>query len=288
MANLRIIYDNAADRATIVASSTTGLLGVQNLKSEIKALPFRSVGTSVTLDLSWATNEYFGGLFLPASNLTPQATCRILGFSDSAHLTQIFDTGVAFANPGSALGQITLGQPLNANATSSDGTLPLNANSFAYGAGAKCIQWANQQYIVKSLRVILDDPQNPFGKIDISRLITGGYWSPQHNASYGAELIPDDNSKITRTDSRDFIVDRNEIIDIMKFDIEGMPSVDRAVLTKIIKGVGTYRSISVFLIPTGDDPLLQQDSSIYGKRDNSGIRFTSFNAYSNSFYIQGW
>lgn len=263
-------------------------MGVQNLKSEIKALPFRSVGNTVTLDLAWPNPEFFGGLFLPASNLTADATCRIIGYSNQNFTGQLFDTGINYANPGSLLGQIALGQPLNSNATSSDGTLPLNANSFAYGGGAKCIQWADQQYIIQSLRIILDDPLNPFNQIDISRLITGGYWSPQHNASYGAEVIVDDNSKITRTDSRDFIVDRNEIVDIMKFDIEGMPPEDRAVLTKIIKGVGTYRSIAVFLIPDNDDPLLQQDSSIYGKRDNSGIRFSSFNAYSNSFYIQGW
>ena len=288
MSNLRIIYDNAADRATITASSTAGLLGVQNLKNEIKGLPFRSVGNAVTLDLSWSNPEFFGGLFLPASNLTPDATCQIIGYSNSNFTGQLFDTGIRFANPGALTGQLDLGQPLNSNSTTNDGSLPLNANSFAYGGGAKCIQWADQQYIIKSLRVILADPLNSFNRIDISRLITGGYWSPQHNASYGAEITADDNSKITRTDSRDFIVDRNEIIDIMKFDIEGMPPEDRAVLTKIIKGVGTYRSISIFLIPDADDPLLQQDSSIYGKRDNSGMRFTSFNAYSNSFYIQGW
>lgn len=55
MANLRIIYDNAADRATLTASTTAGALAATNLQRDEKAAIWRSTDTTATLTATWAT-----------------------------------------------------------------------------------------------------------------------------------------------------------------------------------------------------------------------------------------
>ena len=77
MANLRIIYDNAADRATLTASTTAGTLGVANLQNNRKGRPWRATGTTARLGATWAAPERIGGVFLPFCNLSPTATMRV-------------------------------------------------------------------------------------------------------------------------------------------------------------------------------------------------------------------
>lgn len=57
MGNLRIIYDNAADRAVLTASSQAGALGPTNLQRERKSAVLRSVGTALTIVAIW--NELY-------------------------------------------------------------------------------------------------------------------------------------------------------------------------------------------------------------------------------------
>ena len=47
--NVRIIYDNAADRATITASSTAGVLVASNMQDDRKSVVWRSTSTSATI-----------------------------------------------------------------------------------------------------------------------------------------------------------------------------------------------------------------------------------------------
>lgn len=77
MSNLRIIYDNAADRAALTASTTAGTLGVANLQNNRKGRPWRATGTTARLGATWAAPERIGGVFLPFCNLSPTATMRV-------------------------------------------------------------------------------------------------------------------------------------------------------------------------------------------------------------------
>lgn len=84
MPNLRIIYDNIADTATITATSTSGSLSTSNLKKDIKGLVHRSIGNSVTYTLVWASARTIGGVALPATNLSATATIEVRLYSNSA------------------------------------------------------------------------------------------------------------------------------------------------------------------------------------------------------------
>lgn len=76
MSNLRIIADNAADRATLAASDTAGALAVTNLQNDRKGQPWRATSTAARLGATWTTSELIGGMFLPFCNLSPTATMR--------------------------------------------------------------------------------------------------------------------------------------------------------------------------------------------------------------------
>lgn len=96
MPNLRIIADNAADRATLSASSTAGSLAVDNLKTDRKGAPWRALSTSARLGATWTTSALIGGMFLPFCNLSPTATVRTR-VSNEAPATNLFKYGERFA-----------------------------------------------------------------------------------------------------------------------------------------------------------------------------------------------
>lgn len=79
MPNLRIISDNAIDRATMTASSQASTkLSVVNLKSDDeKANVWRSAaGTSARVMAAWTTPELIGGIAL-IGNFSPATTARV-------------------------------------------------------------------------------------------------------------------------------------------------------------------------------------------------------------------
>lgn len=77
MPNLRIIYDNAADRATLTAPNAVASLGAANLKTNIKTQVCRSSGKTLEINVAWTTPELVGGVSLPFCNLSPTATMRV-------------------------------------------------------------------------------------------------------------------------------------------------------------------------------------------------------------------
>jgi hypothetical protein len=84
-ANLRIIYANQVDTATVTASSqASASLGVANLLTDIKSAVWRSVGTSARLDVLLASAAIVGGIALPFTNLSSAATMRVRMTNEAA------------------------------------------------------------------------------------------------------------------------------------------------------------------------------------------------------------
>lgn len=275
MPNLRLIHDNAADRATVAASTTAGSLSAANLLTDLKGQVHRSTGTSVTYTLSWSAFETVAGVALPACNLTADATIRVRGYDAAVGGALVVDSGVQYACPGRPLGLW-------------DWTLPLNSNAFAFGGAAKAVCWLDDHYAVKRLVIDLVDAGNAAGYIDCARIVAGAYWSPQYNASYGATTSVDDGSKNSRNDAGDLMTDRSALSETMKLDLGLMPPADRARMNQIMRGSGTARPVFVSLMPGSSDPLLEQDAMIYGKRQNAPMAFSSYNSFSHNLTIESW
>lgn len=275
MSNLRIVHDNAADRATLTASTTAGALAAANMLTDFKGQIHRSTGNSVTYTLTWADFETVAGVALPACNLSADATIRVRGYDAAVGGALLVDSGVQYACPGPSLGLW-------------DWTGPINGNAFAYGGAAKAVCWLADHYAVKRLVIDIEDAGNPAGHIDCARLVVGAYWSPEYNADYGATTGIDDASQNARNDAGDLLTDRAALSETMQLDLKMMPAADRARIHQIMRSSGTARPVLVALIPDDADPLLQQDTLIYGKRKNAAIAFDFYNAYSTNITIEGW
>jgi len=77
MSNMRIVYDNAADRATVTASSTAGALVVANLLTDRKSDVWRATGPAASIYAAWPAAETIQAVALPFCNLSPTATMRV-------------------------------------------------------------------------------------------------------------------------------------------------------------------------------------------------------------------
>lgn len=276
MPNLRIVYDNAADRATsLTASTTSGTLVAANMQNEYKGQAHRSTGTSVTYTLTWTNGETIGSVALPATNLTGTATIRVRLYSDTAGTSLIADSGTITAAPGLNLGIWNWAQPLNVNA-------------FAYGGVAKTTVWFNTQLLTRRCVIDLVDTSNPAGYIDCSRLVIGRYWEPTFNAENGMQLEIVDTSTVTRSDAGDLVADRGFIHDRLNFNFSLLPETDRTQLVQILRRVGASRNFLVSILPSDPSSIAEQDFIIYGKRSNSSITYEVFGYYKHSMEIIGW
>jgi hypothetical protein len=273
VANLRVIYDNAADRAVVTASSTFGQMVPAHLLSDIKGLAHRSIGPEVTYTLAWPTDETVAGVGLPATNATPDALIRVRAFDADDIL--LADTGEQLAAPAAVMDMW-------------DWTLPLNSNAFAFGGAVKVAAWLPDHVAARRLEITISDPQNPAGYIDCSRIVAGGYWSPEHNPDYGLTLERVDTTTGTRADSGDLRTERGPGYDQMAMDLSVLRPDDRARFMQILRSTEGGRRIFVSVFPGDDDPLLEQDHMIYGHMPRAGVVAAAARLFTTKIQLQGW
>lgn len=277
MPNLRIIYDNVADKAnTLTASTTSGSLVAANMLSEIKGVVHRSTGLSVTYTLTWSTNQTIGGLSLPATNLSGSATIRVRLYSDVACTLQLQDQGTIYACPGSALDLWNW-------------SLPLNANAFAFGGASKTTVWfANQSGTVRGMKIDIID-SNTAGYIDCSRIVCGPYWEPKHNVQNGQLNIElADLQTQERADQGDLLATRSVNHDRMRFDLAYLEETDRQQFMRIARLAGKSRNILVTVFPDNTNSVLAQDTTVYGKITNFAQVQQLYGFYTMPLEIEGW
>lgn len=276
MPNLRLIYDNVASSATLTASTTAGTLAASNMLTDVKSVVHRSTGTSVTYTMTWTANQTVGGVALPATNLTSTATIRVQLYSDTAGTTQIADSGTVSACPSSQLGLFGWGSNINANA-------------FAHGGASKAAVWFSTKLsTVRRCVITLTDTSNPAGYIDCARLVIGPYWEAPYNPKYGATAGTQDLTKVDRSEGGDQLTVRGPQYQTMSLDLALLTEVKRAELAKIIRSIGSFRSVFFSLLPGNSTASAEQDHMIYGKRSSSPFTFDFFNSFSTKVEIEGW
>ena len=277
MPNLRIIHDNAADRAaSLTASTTTGSLAAAYMLTDRKGEVHRSTGTSVTYTLTFSSAESIGAVVLPATNLTASATIRVRLYSDTGATTLLSDSGTVTACPGLNLG------------TSGNWVTPLNVNSFALGAVAKAWAWFGANVgSVRAVRIDLSDSTNPAGTIDCARIVCGAWWAPTRNGSVGAQISHEDTTVNARNDAGDLISDRGTLHQTLSVDLAALTEADRAQVHKILRANGTSRNVLISVTP-GRGDAREQDWTVYGKRVNAGLSYTGLNLHAHRVQIEGW
>lgn len=290
--NLRIIYQNIADTATITASSTAGVTSTANLKKDTKSLIWRSQTSSTTSVkanlVATFSSSVIGGVILPFCNLSSIATIRVRGYTGTAPTlggtvdvptitatgTLVFDTGDVAASPYQPLGLWNWG------------TMPLGVNAYSYGGGTYARVWFPQIACTSVVIEIIDTNTDQY--IEVSRLIIGSYWSPKYNTEYGLSTTIKDMSTHERSESGDLITNRGTRFNSINFDLNWLPPEDRLEMTRILKGNGISRPIFISLFPeNSEDYAKEQSHQIYGKLpDIPTITHPIYGMYSSSISIE--
>ena len=274
MSNLRIIYDNAADRAVLTASSQVGELGVANLKTDEKCEILRAAGTALTITATLPIGEIVGGVALPFCNLSAAATIRVRAYAEPGDAAPVVDTGAVLACAYSPLGAFAWG------------ATRLAVNAFSYGGGTYARAWFNRT-TARHFIIDLDDPNNRAGQIEVARLVMGNYWSPENNASYGAGVTPVDTSEQYRTAGNSQQVSRGAQYRKLAFPLDCMTPIDRANLWRIVRGNGLSQPVFISLLPDNADPELEQAHQVYGRLSSlAAITIPRFEAYATTFDIE--
>lgn len=273
MANIRVIYSNAGDRATLVASSTAGSLAVTNLQKDTKAAIWRSTSTSATVTASWTTGEVIGGVALPFCNLTPYATIRVRGYTNPWDTSTIFDTGTIFACPPANLGLIDWGNDsLGINAYD----VTNGVNGYNYGGGSYARAWITSPANVRKLVIDLVDSGNTAGYLEVSRLVCGQAWEPSIGPVEGATMTFLDTSKHYRTDAGDQYTDTGTKHRKQSFSLPSLDAKDRTKMWDILRVNGMSKPIFISVYPGNADVRLEQSHQLYGKLLTTPIMNTPY------------
>lgn len=268
MANLRVVYDNAADSTygcVVTATSTAGTLVPANLLTDLKSEIWRGTSTTQTVTLTWATAQTINMVALAFASLTPTATIRVRGNATPGG-TQLFDTGTVTPQ-GSA----------NAFYLKTH-----TANQYGFGAGVTPCLWFTGAS-VREVTILITDTSNPNGYIEAARVVAGNYWSPVNQCEVGVELGVMDMSKHERSDSGDLRTDRGPRYKTMTFDLSYMPAADRNSFWRIMLNNGMSKPVLVSLDPeNAGDSSGESIMQIYGKLSRmSSLKYmlpTQFNS----------
>lgn len=275
MANMRILYDNAADRAIVSASSSAGNLLPANLQTDRKGEFHRSVGPVVTYSLWWGNGEGISVVALPACNLTATSTIRVRMYADLARAELLADSGTVYACPGLDLGEW-------------EWSAPINANAFIYGGYSKTAIWFNDIHFARICDIDINDTDNAAGFVDMARIVAGVWWSPEVGAGMGAEAEVVDMSVQFRNDAGDLLADRGSQHETIDVPLPLMNEKDRARFAQIVRFVGTSVSFLVSLYPAQGMSLKEQDHMIFGKRSNSAVTTNFYDGNSSKLHMEGW
>jgi len=303
--NLRIIYNNILDLPTTIITASSTAAGtattVSNLKLDSKSQVWRSATTGVANGVGGLfttranivltfDSAIIGGVMLPFCNLSSAAKIRVRGYTGTPPTT-----GAATNTPtAAATGTLVLDStqifscPYQNFGLWNWGSLPLGVNSYSYGGGTYGRAWMPAQLACTSLLIEIEDTQctNPY--IEISRIITGSYWSPKYNTSFGLSTGSQDLSKHQRSESGDLITSRGIRYRSMRFDLTWLPPEDRLEFTRILRGNGLPRPLFISLFPdNSQDYEKEQAHQIYGKLSQlSDITHPIFEIYSTSIDIE--
>jgi hypothetical protein len=272
-ANLRILYNNVADQASIFASTTASGFAVSNLQNAQKTSIHRTTGSTVTYLLTWGTSQKINGVALPATNLADGDTISVVLYTNVGDSTPVASVASATAC-------------LNRNVLLQSGITTSDYTQFSFGGATKTSIWFNNTYSVKQV-VILINSSN-VSQIDCARIVCGEYWEPTRQVDRGIELGFTDLSEITTTRSGNTYVDRKPIVENMNFQLQYLSDTDRSTFMKIMRAWGATGLVYICVFPDNTNPEITQAYSIYGRNQSNSLQYQFHNYYSSSAQITSW
>lgn len=234
---MRVVYQNVADLAQVTANTAYAAYPAENLLNDTKSKPHRSTGPRAVYTLTWSSGQYVGCVALPATNLTSGATIRVKLFSDEEGTVLLGDSGVRQASPSQSSGVYGWGRPIDYTA-------------FSQGGASKAAVWFRRQRSnVRSCVITVEDPFNPAGFIDCSRLVVGPFWEADKNPGYGAQAGTVDSCRTQRGMSGDLWAAMGAQTDEMSVSLTDIGEASRSSLGKALRSAARFRNVFVSLFP---------------------------------------
>jgi len=271
---LRVVYNNAANRGILTASSTAGTLVASNLLTDSKADTWRATGTSATITVIFSSSEMVSMVAFPFCNFTPSATIQVKCYTNSGDVSAVLDTGAVLAAAPTPLGMWDWGN------------VPLGVNSYSYGGASYGVVWFATQS-VKKVEIIILDTSNAAGYIEASRLVMGAYWSPENDAELSPVWQPIETTTSTRNDASDLVSDIGTLNKKLQLTLPVMTPSDRNSMMNVLRGNGMSRPIFLSLFPQDSDSSAEQAYQIYGKlASQPALTLPNWNLYSTTIEIE--
>lgn len=254
-ANVRFIFNNAADRATITATTTAGSMVPANMQTDERAAVWRSTADSAqTLLLSWTAAEIIDSVCMAWTNLTALATVRIKGYTLAADYPASPEFDETFSPDSAlALGEFVWGV---------DPLVESGAQRARLSAQVQC--WLAASHLVRKLEIIITDASNALDYIEVSRLVVGEKISPSYTAeAQGFSVGWVERTRPVRAESGDLRVDPMGRFRRSKLPLEFLDAASRnAILGMIASGLG--RGVWVSALPEDAEASNQQLCAFWG------------------------
>lgn len=275
--NLRVVYNNVADTASLSASSTSGSLAASNLQTDVKSEVWRSTSTTATITATWTAPVAVQSVVFPFGSFTSTCTMRVRCYSDSAGTTLLYDSGTNNCSPASMSGY------------SADwSSLPFGVNNYGFGGYSTAVAYLPSSYNVQRVVIDLVDTSNTLGYIEAGRLVIGNWWTPTYNPAHNSvKLGVVETTKNERSSAGDLRTDRGVMYKTLTLDMTLMPPADRDAIYRIARGNGMFKPIWVSLAPENTDVMEEQIFSIYGKMaKNSTINYAFMNQFAATLDLE--
>lgn len=291
--NLKVIYKNLSDAATLTISSTAGAsTTVANLKLNSRSKVWRSGATTNAIILVSMSSAAVSGVVLPFTNFTTTATMRVKGYTStlptiggtlgtptlSGGSAAVYDSGVINACPWVSGDAFALS------------TVPSGVSRYSYGGGTCARVWlsaADAAVAITGLSIEISDSGNPDNYLEASRLVIGQSWSPRFNTSYGVTASFSDLSNNERLESGDLVTNRGIQFKSLSFDLKYMIDTDRDKLISIFRGPGTTLPLFVSVFPNDSNSGREGLYQIYGKLSQlDAITYSYLDVYSSKLSLE--
>jgi hypothetical protein len=261
MTNLRILYNNYIDAATLSASPAMVVtLPEENLKRSCRCTLARTTSLATQTILgNLAATRTVSGFAAWRHNLTDNATIQFEGY-----------TGLSQGGS----------RAVNSGAVSA-----VESGLFDGWSDGWTALWFTPAAI-RSFRLTLKDAAKPDGYMQITRAILGEYISPTYNASYGLNVEWKGDAKITRTDGGSLFSDAVLPFRGMDFKLEALSEEGRAEFMEMTRHTGMREDFFISMFPEVGGAK-ERDYSMMGKlTQHSKFTAAFYSGYTQSFQIQ--
>lgn len=268
---IRMIIDNRHDTASLTATSEA--MPISYTQRSGRSYVWRSANLNQqVITGTLETPDYLSSLVIYGHNLTPGGTVRLQYLVGNS---VTYDTG---AVPASSIIPLSIWQA---------GIDPWGAQDVTELPNTQLTLWTPAR-LAERYRITINDPNPPEGYIEIQRIATGLYYSPQltSNVSYGVELEWQDLSENRRTESGSLRTIGKGEARRVTFSLDHLPKDEQTRLTRELLRVDKGRDVYISIYPEAGGMLEAEHAFMARRESNYSHQHTRFNNWASQHTFQ--